>query len=120
MTLEMQEMLEREMEDALALEDSDRRHDATLTVLAHQSRALVDCQRKTAERVKTICTDLPKIKEDLASCVESDRDYRSKKNNVKVVHGFLGVVAPIVKELVKTGGASTAAIIFCKLTGILW
>lgn len=54
MTLEMQHTLDREMEDAQRIEDPDRRHDAMLTVLVHQCRALVECQQKTAERVKAL------------------------------------------------------------------
>ena len=44
--------LEEEMEDARRIEDPARWLDATLTVLVHQNQALVDCQLKTAERVK--------------------------------------------------------------------
>lgn len=57
MTLELQETLEREMEDALKIEDASRRSDAVLTVLSHQMRALVDCQRKTSDRVKQLLID---------------------------------------------------------------
>ena len=52
MTVEMQHTLDREMEDARRIEDPARRLDAMLTVLVHQNQALVDCQLKTAERVK--------------------------------------------------------------------
>ena len=52
MTVEMQHTLEREMMDARRIGDPSRRIDATLTVLVHQNQALVDCQLKTAERVK--------------------------------------------------------------------
>ena len=54
MTVEMQHTLEREMEDARKIADPARRLDAMLTVLIHQCRALVDCQLKTAERVKQL------------------------------------------------------------------
>ena len=54
MTVEMQHTLEREMEDVRRIEDPARRLDATLTVLVHQNQALVDCQLKTAERVKQL------------------------------------------------------------------
>ena len=54
MTLEMQHTLEREMEDARKIADPARRLDATPTVLVHQNQALVDCQLKTAERVKQL------------------------------------------------------------------
>ncbi len=54
MNLEMQHTLDREMEDAQRIENPDRRHDAMLTVLVHQCRALVECQLKTAERVKAL------------------------------------------------------------------
>ena len=54
MNVEMQHTLDREMEDAQRIENPDRRHDAMLTVLVHQCRALVECQLKTAERVKAL------------------------------------------------------------------
>lgn len=54
MTVEMQHTLEREMMDARRIGDPARRLDATLTVLVHQNQALVDCQLKTAERVKQL------------------------------------------------------------------
>lgn len=54
MTVEMQHTLEREMEDARKIADPARRLDAMLTVLVHQNQALVDCQLKTAERVKQL------------------------------------------------------------------
>lgn len=57
MTLEMQEVLEREMDDALKIEDPARKSDAVLTVLSHQMRALIDCQRKTSDRVKKIVAE---------------------------------------------------------------
>lgn len=62
MTLEMQTVLEREMDDALKIEDPARKSDAVLTVLSHQMRALIDCQRKTSERVKKIVADDEEMK----------------------------------------------------------
>lgn len=54
MNVEMQHTLDRELEDAQRIENPDRRHDAILTVLVHQCRALTECQLKTAERVKAL------------------------------------------------------------------
>ena len=54
MTLEMQEALKRELADAKAIPDAARRHEALETVLCHELAALIDCQRKTAERVKEL------------------------------------------------------------------
>ena len=54
MTIEMQKALERELDDAKAIEDGARRHEALETVLCHELAALIDCQRKTAERVKDL------------------------------------------------------------------
>ena len=54
MTIEMQNALERELADAKAIEDGARRHEALETVLCHELAALIDCQRKTAERVKDL------------------------------------------------------------------
>lgn len=54
MTIEMQEALNRELEDAKAIRDADRRREAMETVQGHMLAALIDCQRKTAERVKDL------------------------------------------------------------------
>ena len=54
MTVEMQKALERELDDAKAIEDGARRHEAMETVQGHMLAALIDCQRKTAERVKDL------------------------------------------------------------------
>lgn len=54
MTIEMQNALERELADAKAIGDVARRHEAMETVLCHELAALIDCQRKTAERVKDL------------------------------------------------------------------
>ena len=54
MTQEMQDALERELNDAKSIEDPARRHEAIEMVQSHMLVALIDCQRKTAERVKEI------------------------------------------------------------------
>ena len=54
MTKEMQDALERELRDAKAIEDLARRHDAIEMVQSHMLAALLDCQRKTADRVKDL------------------------------------------------------------------
>lgn len=54
MTKEMQDALERELSDAKAIEDLARRHDAIEMVQSHMLAALLDCQRKTADRVKDL------------------------------------------------------------------
>lgn len=54
MTVEMQEALNRELEDAKAIKEADRRREAMETVQSHMLAALIDCQRKTAERVKDL------------------------------------------------------------------
>ena len=54
MTQEMQDALERELNDAKSIEDPARRHEAIETVQSHMLVALIDCQRKTAERVKEL------------------------------------------------------------------
>lgn len=63
MTEELQHSLQIEMKDALRIEDTDRRHDAILTVLVHQNDALIDCQRKTADRVKGLVQERDGVKE---------------------------------------------------------
>lgn len=54
MSPEMQQALERELCDAKAIDDTDRRHEAIEMVQSHMLAALVDCQLKTAERVKQL------------------------------------------------------------------
>lgn len=54
MTKEMQDALERELNDAKGIEDPERRHEAIEMVQSHMLAALIDCQRKTAERVKDL------------------------------------------------------------------
>lgn len=54
MTPEMQQALERELNDAKAIDDAARRHEALEMVQSHMLAALVDCQLKTAERVKQL------------------------------------------------------------------
>ena len=63
MTEELQHSLEIEMKDALRIEDDALRHDAILTVLCHQNDALIDCQRKTADRVKKIVKERNSVME---------------------------------------------------------
>ena len=54
MTIEMQDALNRELEDAKAINDADRRREAMENVQSHMLAALIDCQRKTADRVKQL------------------------------------------------------------------
>lgn len=63
MTEELQHALEIEMKDALGIEEPERRHDAILTVLVRQNDALIDCQRKTADRVKGLVQERDGVKE---------------------------------------------------------
>lgn len=63
MTEELKHALEIQMQDALKINDAGRRHDAILTVLVHQNNALIDCQLKTAERVKMLVNERDNVKE---------------------------------------------------------
>ena len=63
MTEELKHALEIQMKDALKINDAGRRHDAILTVLVHQNNALIDCQLKTAERVKMLVQERESVKE---------------------------------------------------------
>ena len=54
MSPEMQQALERELCDAKAIDDTYRRREAIEMVQSHMLAALVDCQLKTAERVKQL------------------------------------------------------------------
>lgn len=57
MTVEQQRSLELELADVKRIEDPSRRAEATTMVHSHILIALVDCQRKTAERVKELYAD---------------------------------------------------------------
>lgn len=63
MTQELKHALEIQMQDALKINDTGQRHDAILTVLVHQNNALIDCQLKTAERVKMLVQERDSVKE---------------------------------------------------------
>ena len=63
MTEELQHALKIEMKDALSIKEPESRHDAILTVLVRQNDALIDCQRKTADRVKEIVSERDSMKE---------------------------------------------------------
>lgn len=62
MTQEMQNALERELNDAKSIEDPARLHEAIETVQSHMLVALIDCQRKTAERVKELVANKEETK----------------------------------------------------------
>lgn len=62
MTQEMQNALERELNDAKSIEDQARRHEAIEMVQSHMLAALIDCQRKTAERVKELVANKEETK----------------------------------------------------------
>ena len=62
MTKEMQDALERELNDAKSIEDPARRHEAIEMVQSHMLAALIDCQRKTAERVKELVANKEETK----------------------------------------------------------
>ena len=62
MTQEMQNALERELNDAKSIEDPARRHEAIEMVQSHMLAALIDCQRKTAERVKELVANKEETK----------------------------------------------------------
>lgn len=61
----MQEALERELNDAKSIEDQARRHEATEMVQSHMLVALIDCQRKTAERVKSVKSTVEDVQVDV-------------------------------------------------------
>lgn len=62
MTEEMQRSFEREMADAEKIDDVERRKEAVSGVQSHILLALVDCQRKTSDRVKYILAEGDKVK----------------------------------------------------------
>ena len=54
MTEDLEKALKRELATAKAKPDPEERHEAILTAQANMLEALVECQRKTADRVKEI------------------------------------------------------------------
>jgi hypothetical protein len=54
MTEDLEKALKRELASAKAKPDPEERHEAILTAQANMLEALVECQRKTADRVKQI------------------------------------------------------------------
>jgi len=66
MTAELKAALDSEMEAALESGDTDRIRDA----VAHSTKALCDCQMKTADRVKIIAKDHPQLVNDVKEIKE--------------------------------------------------
>lgn len=97
MTIELQNTLTREMEDALKIEDSERRKEATSTVQNHILIALLDCQRKTADRVKSLVAD----------ALEREQKIKGAK-----------WLAGIIKVVVSIGGPG-AAVYILKLLQVI-
>ena len=78
MTAEMQSALQRELEDAQDIADPERRRDAVQTVQSHMLAALIDCQKKTADRVKQIVEDAT------AEFSEKRAEYVEKQEGAKL------------------------------------
>ena len=76
MTAEMQSALTRELEDAQDIADPERRRDAVQTVQSHMLAALIDCQRKTADRVKEIVNEATAAKYKLQGAQLAWRVFR--------------------------------------------
>lgn len=51
MTIELKEALERRLDEAIASKDPEKIADAHTAI----EKAMIDCQMKTAERVKDLC-----------------------------------------------------------------
>lgn len=68
MTVEQQRSLELELADVQKIDDPARRAEATTMVHSHILIALVDCQRKTSDRVKELYSDRER-KQWLRKCV---------------------------------------------------
>ena len=82
------------MKDALRIEETEHRHDAILTVLVHQNDALIDCQRKTADRVKAIVKERDSVKERVKGAkfmIELMKIIASAGGTAAIVK-FLGVI----------------------------
>jgi len=122
----------RERDIARAIADPVERAKALDAVYDHRDDMMMECISHQSGRVKKLIeTDIPKldgeienIKLKVEPCVESDKEYRKAKSDALAVKGFLGFAFkygwPILKKIIEVAGPTTVAIIFCKVTGILW
>lgn len=74
MTQELKNLLDAEMEAALESGDTDRIRDA----VAHSTKALCDCQMKTADRVKVIASDHPVLVNDVKEIKQLIKEGKRK------------------------------------------
>lgn len=74
MTKELKNQLDAEMESALESCDTDRIRDA----VAHSTKALCDCQMKTADRVKVIAANHPILVNDVKEIKQFIKDGKRK------------------------------------------
>jgi len=74
MTQELKNLLDAEMEAALESGDTDRIRDA----VAHSTKALCDCQMKTADRVKVIASDHPALVNDVKEIKQLIKEGKRK------------------------------------------
>jgi len=93
MTPELKNLLDAEMEAAMESGDADRIRDA----VAHATKALCDCQMKTADRVKTIASDHPQLVKDVKAIKEIVEGGKRK---------IIEVAASAVKWIIVGGGGA--------------
>lgn len=104
MTREQQEMIDREYNEAVQANDDKR----ILRAMGHAVISLVDCQRKTAERVK-----------DMA---ERDHSFETELDNVRddvrqLRKTVLEEHSPVVKEYQESKLRASGAVLLLKILG---
>lgn len=104
MTIEQQEMIDREYKDALRANDDQR----ILRAIGNATISLVDCQRKTSDRVKELIEKDHTFENDLE---DMRHDLRRVKHVVNEEHG------PVVKEFQEGKLRASGAVLFLKIVG---
>ena len=78
MTEALENALKRELAAAKSKSDPEERHEAILTAQANMLAALIDCQKKTADRVKELVEDAT------AEFSEKRAEYVEKQEGAKL------------------------------------
>lgn len=104
MTREQQEMIDREYNEAVAANDDKR----ILRAIGHATISMVDCQRKTADRVKDLVEKDRTIEDDIENM---KYDITRVTKIVKEEHG------PVVTEYKEGKLRAHGAVLLLKILG---
>ena len=104
MTREQQEMIDREYNEAIAANDDKR----ILRAIGHATISMVDCQRKTSDRVKELVEKDHTIENELENM---KYDLRHVTKVVNDEHG------PVVTEYKESKLRASGAVLLLKVLG---